>query len=56
MGSKGRRYDAEPKLNIKKVIAVIVAIIIIIMFIYFIKGLFDENKPNLSRPKMGSYK
>ena len=46
MGSKGRRYDAEPKLNMKKVIAVIVAIIIIIMFIYFLKGLFSQNKPN----------
>ena len=43
MGSKGRRYDAEPKLNMKKVIAVIIAIIIIIMFI---KGLFSQNKPN----------
>ena len=46
MGNKGRRYDAEPKLNIKKVIAVIVAIIIIVMFIYFLKGLFSQNRPN----------
>ena len=46
MGSKGRRFDNEPKLNMKKVIAVIVAIAIIIMFIYFLKNLFSENKPN----------
>ena len=46
MGSRGKRYDNEPKLNIKKVIAVIIAIAIIIMFIYFLKNLFTQNKPN----------
>ena len=29
--SRGRRYDDEPKLNLKKVIGVIVAIAVIIM-------------------------
>lgn len=40
--SKGKRYE-EPKLNIKKVIAVIVAIIVIIMSIFIIKGILDGD-------------
>lgn len=43
---KGKRYDNEPKLNIKKVIAVIVAIIVIIMFIVAINKLLDSNDTN----------
>ena len=42
--SRGRRYDPEPQLNLKKVFAVIVAIIVIIMFIYIIKGFFGDKK------------
>lgn len=41
--SRGRRYD-EPKLNIKKVIAVIVAIVVLVMFIIAIKNLLDTSK------------
>ena len=41
--SRGRRYDNEPKLNIKKVIAVIVAFILIIMFIVAIKSLLTSD-------------
>ena len=41
--SRGRRYE-EPKLNMKKVFAVIVAIIVIIMFIFIIKGLLDKDE------------
>lgn len=41
--SKGRRYDTEPKLNMKKVFAVIIAIAVIIMFIFIIKGLFSKE-------------
>ena len=43
MGQTGRRYDQEPKLNIKKVFAVILAILVIIMFVYIIKGFFSSN-------------
>ncbi len=44
--SRGRRYDTEPKLNIKKVIAFIVAIAVVILFIASIKSLFTkEDKP-----------
>ena len=47
--SRGRRYNNEPKLNIKKVIGVVVAIIVIIMFIIAIKDLLksDSSSNNL---------
>lgn len=41
--SRGRRYNNEPKLNIKKVIAVAVAIIVIIMFVTAIKNLLNSD-------------
>ena len=44
MSSRGRRYDGEPKLNIKKVIAVIIVLAVIIMcialIIKFAKAIF----------------
>ena len=39
--SRGRRYE-EPKLNMKKVFAVIVAIIVIIMCIVMLKGILSK--------------
>ena len=41
--SRGRRYE-EPKLNLKKVFAVIIAIIVVIMFIFIIKGILTKDK------------
>ncbi len=41
--SRGRRYE-EPKLNLKKVFAVILAIIVFIMFICIIKGILTKDK------------
>lgn len=41
--SRGKRYDNQPKLNIKKVIAVIVAFILIIMFVIAIKSLLSSD-------------
>lgn len=41
--NRGRRYE-EPKLNLKKVFAVIVAIIVFIMFIFIIKGILTKEK------------
>ena len=38
--SRGKRYDGEPKLNLKKVFAVIIAFAVIIMFIIGINKLF----------------
>ena len=43
--NKGRRYDADRELNIKKVIAVIIAFAVIIMFIVGIIKLLG-TKPN----------
>ncbi len=41
--SRGKRYD-EPKLNLKKVFAVILAIIVVIMFIFILKGILTKDK------------
>lgn len=40
---RGKRYE-EPKLNMKKVFAVLVAFIVLIMFIFIIKGVFTRDK------------
>ena len=47
--SRGRRYSNEPKLNVKKVIAVVIAIIVIIMFVIALKNLLssDSSSKNL---------
>lgn len=45
--SRGKRYDSEPKLNIKKVVAVIIAFLVIIMFIVGIKELLKAGKGNI---------
>ena len=41
--SRGRRYEAEPKLNMKKVFAVLIAIAVVIMFIFIIKGILTKG-------------
>ncbi len=41
--SKGKRYEQEPKLNIKKVIAVIVAIIVIVMSVFILGGILKKD-------------
>ena len=41
--SRGRRYE-EPKLNLKKVFAVILAIIVVVMFIFILKGILTKDK------------
>ena len=42
--SRGRRYDKEPKLNYKKVFAVIIAIVVFIMFILMMKSFLTKDK------------
>ena len=42
--SRGKRYNEEPKLNLKKVFAVIIAIIVLIMFIFIIKSFLSKDK------------
>lgn len=44
--NKGRRYNREGKLNIKKVIAVIIAFIVIIMFFVGLKKLLSTKPKN----------
>lgn len=51
---RGRRYETEPKLNIKKVIAVIICFAVIIMFIFAIKSLLTKSK-NLDKIEVISY-
>lgn len=41
--SKGRRYE-EPKLNKKKVLAVIVAFLVIVMFVFIMNGILNKEK------------
>ena len=41
---RGRRYSTEPKLNWKKVFAVILAIVVLIMFISIIKNALTQGK------------
>ena len=41
--SRGKRYDGEQKLNVKKVFAVIIAIAVIVMFIIGISKLFNTE-------------
>ena len=44
--SRGKRYE-EPKLNLKKVFAVILAIAVIIMFVFIIKGILDKGNEDV---------
>ena len=41
--SRGKRYDGEQKLNIKKVFAVVIAIAVIVMFVMGINKLFSQK-------------
>ena len=46
--ARGKRYDSESKLNIKKVIAVIVLLLVIVMFIIGIKALLTTHSKSTS--------
>lgn len=48
MSRRGRRFDNEPKLNIKKVLAFIIAIAVIIMVFLSVKNLLTKEKKNQS--------
>ena len=41
--SRGRRYDGEQKLNLKKVFAVIIALAVIVMFFIGLSKMFDKK-------------
>lgn len=55
MGS-GKRYEKEPKLNIKKIIGVIVAIIVIIMIFTSIKKLLSTEENTTKQGYFTAYK
>ena len=42
--SRGRRFDDEPKLNMKKVFATVLAVVVIILVVVSIKNLFTKDK------------
>ena len=42
--SRGRRFENEPKLNVKKVFAVIIAIAVLVMFVFIIKGILQKGE------------
>lgn len=48
MANRGRRYDDEPKLNIKKVIAVALIFLIFILLIVGIKKLLDKDSNSIT--------
>lgn len=48
MARRGRRYEEEPKLNIKKVIAVILVFVLIIGVIFGIKKMLDKDSNTVS--------
>lgn len=54
--NRGRRFDNEPKLNMKKVVATIVALLVIIMVIYsMILSLNKKSKEQQVLPESVSY-
>ena len=44
--SRGKRYSSEAKLNIKKVIAVILIMVVIVMFMIAIRKLIQSDENN----------
>lgn len=53
--SRGKRYDTEPKLNLKKVIATIIAIAVITMFIISLKNLLLKSSEKEEFSTMTTY-
>ena len=42
--SRGKRYNGEAKLNMKKVLAVVIAMLVIVMFVFVIYKLITNGK------------
>lgn len=42
--NRGKRYDSEPKLNLKKVFAVVIAIVVVIMIVFILKGILEKGE------------
>ena len=48
---KGRRYDDEPKLNLKKVFGTIITLIVIIMIVVTINKILSKQAKNIETEK-----
>ena len=55
MASRGRRYDGEPKLNVKKVLAVLIVLIVIIMCIVLIVKFATDDGNSETKIVANSY-
>ena len=55
MARGGKRYDGEPKLNIKKVIAVLILLVVIVMCIVLIFKFANQDKTSNSKVVANSY-
>ena len=53
--SRGKRYDEEPKLNMKKVFALVIAIIVIVMSIVSLIQLLKQGKTNEKFTRANEY-
>ena len=45
--SRGKRYEGDPQLNLKKVFGVLIAILVIVLFIIGIRKIIKADKKNL---------
>ena len=45
--SRGKRYDGEPQLNLKKVFAVFAVILVIVLFVICIKKIINADKKQM---------
>ena len=55
MSNRGRRYDGEPKLNIKKVIAVLIILAVIIMCVILIYKFATDESSSETKTVTNSY-
>ena len=55
MSRRGRRYDEEPHLNYKKVIAVFLVLVVIVMIIFMIKSILAKGKETGKITSMSYY-
>ena len=53
--SRGKRYNKEPKLNMKKVLAVVILIAVVIMVVYTMKMLMTKEETSTGKVSVLSY-
>ena len=55
MSNRGRRYDGEPKLNIKKVLAVLIILAVIVMCVVLIFKFATDESSSETKAVANSY-